>query len=74
MVGVVHDQDERPICSEIWPGNTTDVKALVLVATHLKNRFGIEQVRIVADRCMICAGAVNDFEHMMWEYILCAQM
>jgi hypothetical protein len=25
IVGVIIDQDGRPICSEMWPGNTADV-------------------------------------------------
>ena len=74
VVGVVLDQDGRPICSEIWPGNTTDVKALIPVATRLKNRFGIERVCIVADRGMISADTVNDLEELQWAYILGARM
>src|SRR5271166_2491206 len=29
VVGVVIDEDGRPICSEMWPGNTADVTTLI---------------------------------------------
>src|SRR5439155_22335789 len=29
IVGVVLDTEGRPICSEAWPGNATDVKSLL---------------------------------------------
>jgi len=50
VVGVVLDQEGRPICCEMWPGNTTDVKTLLPVARRLQKRFGIERVCLVADR------------------------
>jgi hypothetical protein len=34
VVGAILDGDGRPICSEIWPGNTTDVKTLLPVYEH----------------------------------------
>ena len=29
IVGLVMDQDGRPLCSELWPGNTADVTTLL---------------------------------------------
>jgi hypothetical protein len=38
IVGVIIDRERRPICSEMWPGNTADVTTLIPVmisaATH----------------------------------------
>jgi hypothetical protein len=34
VVGVVIDEDGRPICSEMWPGNTADVTTLIPVVTR----------------------------------------
>src|SRR5512133_3993943 len=50
IVAVVIDADGRPICSEMWPGNTADVSALIPVIDRLRTRFGIGRVCVVADR------------------------
>ncbi len=47
VVGVVLDLDGRPVCSEMWPGDTTDVATLVPIADRLKQAFHIEDVCIV---------------------------
>src|SRR5512144_1634430 len=53
VVGAVLDGQGRPLCCELWPGNTTDVKTLVPIVDRLRSRFGIGRVCIVADRGMI---------------------
>lgn len=53
IVGVVLDNEGRPLCCEMWPGNTTDVKTLIPIVKRMKKRFGIQRVCIVADRGMI---------------------
>ncbi len=44
VVGVVLDNQGRPICSELLPGNTTDSKTLLPMIDRLRLRFGIKQV------------------------------
>ena len=41
VVGMVLDQNGNPLCTELWPGNTADVKSLVPIVERLKSRFGI---------------------------------
>jgi hypothetical protein len=53
VVGAVLDGRGRPICCELWPGNTTDVKTLVPIVDRLRQRFHITRICIVADRGMI---------------------
>ena len=53
VIGVVIDNTGRPICCELWPGNTTDVKTLIPIVDRLRERFAIERICIVADRGMI---------------------
>lgn len=53
VVGAVLDNQGRPICCELWPGNVTDVKTLIPVVDRLKKRFSIKSICIVADRGMI---------------------
>jgi hypothetical protein len=70
IVAVVMDQRGRPICCEMWPGNTTDVTALMPVVDRLGRRFGIPRVCVVADRGMISAETIAALEARGLEYIL----
>src|SRR5271157_5637045 len=73
IVGVVLDGEGRPICSETWPGNATDVKALLPVVTRLRERFGITRMCLVADRGMISAETIAELEGRGIDYILGAR-
>jgi hypothetical protein len=76
VVGAVLDGQGRPICCELWPGNTADVTTLVPVVDRLRARFGVAKVCIVADRGMISKETIEDLEKEQrgWEYILGARM
>jgi hypothetical protein len=74
VVGAVLDGDGRPICCEMWPGNTTDVKTLIPVVDGLYRRFGIVKVCIVADRGMLSQETIDDLDQQGWPYILGARM
>lgn len=74
VVGAVVDDKGRPICCEMWPGNTADVKTLLPVAARMRKRFGIHHFCIVADRGMISNDTVNELEQENIPYILGARM
>jgi len=74
VVGMVLDQKGNPVCSELWPGNTADVKSLVPLVERLRTRFGIGSVCIVADRGMISAATLAEVEKRGWQYILGVRM
>jgi len=74
IVGAVLDGEGRPICCELWPGNTTDVTTLIAVVDRLRQRFRIRRACIVADRGMICAEAVEELEETGRPFILGARM
>ena len=74
VVGAVLDGDGRPICCELWPGNTSDVKTLIPIVDRLWSRFRIGKICIVADRGMISADTIADLEEQGWPYILGARM
>ena len=74
VVGMVLDQHGNPLCSELWPGNTADVKSLVPIVERLKSRFGIGSVSIVADRGMISTETLAEVEKREWKYILGVRM
>jgi hypothetical protein len=73
ILGVVIDADGRPVCSEMWPGNTADVGVLVPVIDRLRSRFGIGRVCVVADRGMISAATIAALEQRGLEYVLGAR-
>jgi Transposase DDE domain len=73
IVGVVLDEAGRPICSETWPGNATDVKSLLPVVDRLRERFGIMRMCVVADRGMISAQTIAELEVRGIDYILGAR-
>ena len=74
VIGALIDDQGKPICCEMWPGNTTDVKTLVPVIDRICKRFGIHNVCIVADRGMISAKTIEELEDNDIAYILGTRM
>src|SRR5512144_1253262 len=68
ILAVLIDGDGRPVCSEMWPGNTADVTTLIPVI--VRRRFDIARVCVVADRGMISAETVAELEARRLLYIL----
>ncbi len=62
VVGAVLDENGRPLCCEMWPGNTTDVKTLIPVVKRIRARFNVSKFCIVADRGMISKETMNEFD------------
>ncbi len=73
ILGLVVDSKGRPICTEMWPGNTADVKALLPVIDRLRQRFAIGRICMVADRGMISAETVQGLEERQLDYVLGAR-
>jgi Transposase DDE domain len=73
ILALVVDTDGRPICTEMVPGNTADVKVLLPVVDRLRDRFGITRACVVADRGMISAATIAALEERGMEYILGAR-
>src|SRR6516165_7479279 len=61
---------DRPIASLLMPGNTADVTLLLPVVKRLRERFGIREACIVADRGMISADTIAALEAEKIQYIL----
>jgi transposase len=70
IIGVVIDGEGRPVCSEMWPGNTADVSVLLPIVDRLRQRFSIGRVCVVADRGMISAATMAGLEERGLEYVL----
>ena len=74
IVGMVLDDEGRPICTELWPGNTSDVTTLIPIVDRLTQTFHVEEVCVVADRGMISAQTIDELEARGWTYILGVRM
>ena len=72
VLGMVIDGDGIPVCSEMWPGNTTDVTTLDQVAQRLQSRFGVRRVCLVADAGMISKKMIAAVEARGWSARGCA--
>ncbi len=74
IVGVILDNNGNPVCCEMWPGNTADVKSLIPVVERIRSRFPIGRFCVVSDRGMISDATLAwlDKEHI--PYILGARM
>jgi transposase len=74
VVGMVLDNSGTPLCSQILPGNATDVKSLLPVRARLERQFAVERVCLVADRGMISKHTLTELERDRWPYILGARL
>jgi Transposase DDE domain len=73
VLGIVLDEQDRPIASFLWPGNTADVTTLLPVVERLRSRFGVERACVVADRGMISAATIAALEARKIDYIFGAR-
>jgi hypothetical protein len=62
IVGFALDAEGCPLCCEMWPGNTTDVKTLIPLVERMRRRFRIREVCVVADRGMISDETITELE------------
>jgi transposase len=62
VVGMALDVEGRPICCEMWPGNTADVKTLLPVVRRMKERFRLREITVVADRGRVSQATLEAFE------------
>ena len=74
IVGAVLDNQGNPICCEMWPGNTADVTTLIPVTRRLRDRFGVGQFCLLADRGMISTDNRQHLDQHEISYILGARM
>jgi len=63
IVGMAVDVEGRPICCEMWPGNTADVTTLLPVVKRMRERFRIREITVVADRGMVSQATLEAFEN-----------
>jgi hypothetical protein len=64
IVGIALDVEGRPICCEMWPGNTTDVKSLIPVIKRMREKFRVREICVVADRGFVSDATIQAMEAM----------
>jgi transposase len=74
VIGAVIDSNGKPVCCEMWPGNTADVITLIPVIERIRSRFHVGQFCIVADRGMISADNLQELHKRELPYILGTRM
>jgi hypothetical protein len=74
VVGAILDDHGDPICCELWPGYTSDVKTLLPITQRIKKRFGISRFCVVADRGMISEETLEGLEKNDISFILEVRM
>jgi len=74
IVAMVTDDEGRPVCCELLPGNTADITTLLPVVDRLRKRFDIREVCVVADRGMISAKTIAELSERGVHYILGARL
>ena len=62
VVGIAVDVQGRPMCCEMWPGNTADVTTLVPIVQRMRERFRLREITVVADRGMVSKATLELFE------------
>jgi transposase len=74
VIGTLLDDNGKPVCCEMWPGNTADVNTLIPVIDRVQNRFHAGQFCVVSDRGMISAETMEALEERDIPYILGTRM
>ena len=59
-----------PICCEYWPGNMSDVKALLRIVEVLKGRFKIRRIILVCDKGMVSQSNLEELEKEGVDFIV----
>ena len=74
VIGTILDNHGKPVCCEMWPGNTADVKTIIPVTDRIRHRFHIGQFCIICDRGMISNNNMGQLDHRNIPYILGTRM
>jgi hypothetical protein len=69
VIGLLCDQDGRPVSTEVFEGNTADLSTFESQVNKAANRFGCKRVTFVGDRGMIKSGQIEDLSKVGFNYI-----
>lgn len=69
VIGLMTDEDGRPICTEVFKGNTKDTATVKNQIEKIANRFGVKEVTMVGDRGMIKSIQIKDLSDEDFHYV-----
>jgi hypothetical protein len=69
VMGLLCDEDGAPVSTEVFAGNTPDVRPLAPQIAQVAQGFGCERVTFVGDRGMIKSGQVAELARAGFHYI-----
>ncbi len=69
VIGLLCDEEGDPVSTEVFTGNTSDMKTLKNQVDKAAERFGCERVTFVGDRGMIKSRQIADLTEMGFHYI-----
>ena len=70
VIGLAVTREGLPMTHRVFPGSTVDVSAFAPMAAELKERFGMQEAVIVADRGMFSPDNVAELARSGQRYIL----
>jgi transposase len=74
VLGLFIDGNGLPVGYDLFPGNTYDGKTLIPALNHLKTKFNIRRVIIVADRGINSKINLYEIKKAGYEYIVAARL
>ena len=69
VIGLLCDEDGEPVSTEVFKGNTCDIKTFKSQIDKAAHDFQCERVTLVGDRGMIKSGQIKDLSEAGFNYI-----
>jgi transposase len=69
VIGLMTDEEGRPVAVEVFEGNTQDPKTVTHQIEKMAQRFGVTEVTLVGDRGMIKQAQINELSEHHFHYI-----
>jgi len=69
VIGLLCDEEGTPVSTEVFKGNTQDIKTFASQVRKVKERFGCKEVVMVGDRGMIKSAQLEDLHDHGLHYI-----
>jgi len=69
VIGLLTDDEGRPLSCEVFPGNTQDPQTFNNQIKKLAHEFGVDTVTMVGDRGMIKSAQIDELSEEKFHYI-----
>jgi hypothetical protein len=69
VIGLMTDDEGRPITVEVFRGNTSDPQTVAHQIEKMAQRFGVKQVTLIGDRGMLKSAQIEQLQDQNFHYI-----